>query len=244
MLFSLRREPATPSIASPISEHPAEYEWANDADDGEQPSWFVVEVALACTHGVDISHYSLVFNTEQLSASYAFAFDYHDSKCHISIGLDIFSFTFGLPRRRSLSSKDKGKEKEKEKDGVPDPDERDLIRVYTMQNAESGLGSDYMKRKHVIRVRLEGEQFLLQAQDVESVIAWIEGLQSATNVALDLDDRPMPRGPIFPRRRRRRRVQPGAINTATTNATTTNANDPTPVSATQLTAPLTMTAGR
>ncbi|KDR80296.1 hypothetical protein GALMADRAFT_62852 [Galerina marginata CBS 339.88] len=80
-----------------------------------------------------------------------------------------------------------------------EPDESDLIRAYTMQHAESGLGSDYLKRKNVIRVRLEGEQFLLQAQDVDSVIAWIEGLQSATNIALDLDERPMPRGPIFPR---------------------------------------------
>jgi chemotaxis signal transduction protein len=43
-----------------------------------------------------------------------------------------------------------------------------------MQHAESGLGKDYTKRQHVIRVRLEGEQFLLQAKNVESVIAWIE----------------------------------------------------------------------
>ncbi|KAF5311027.1 hypothetical protein D9619_008104 [Psilocybe cf. subviscida] len=84
----------------------------------------------------------------------------------------------------------------------------DLIRAYTMQHAESGLGSDYAKRRHVICVRLEGEQFLLQASNVEEVVEWIEGLQSATNIALDLDQRPMPRGPIFPRRRRRRRVAP------------------------------------
>jgi hypothetical protein len=107
-------------------------------------------------------------------------------------------------------------------DDIPDPHERDLLKCYTMQNAESGLGNDYLKRKNVIRVRLEGEQFLLQAKDVPSVVQWIEvsfiatammcmdgwllmhvrasqGLQSATNVALDLDDRPMPRGPIFPR---------------------------------------------
>jgi len=49
-----------------------------------------------------------------------------------------------------------------------------MIRAYTMQNAESGLGKDYLKRQHVIRVRLEGEQFLLQAKDVENVISWIE----------------------------------------------------------------------
>lgn len=43
-----------------------------------------------------------------------------------------------------------------------------------MQNAESGLGNDYIKRKNVIRVRVEGEQFLLQAKDVADVVAWIE----------------------------------------------------------------------
>ena len=28
---------------------------------------------------------------------------------------------------------------------------------------------------------------------------WVQGIQMGTNVALDLDERPMPRGPIFPR---------------------------------------------
>ena len=49
-----------------------------------------------------------------------------------------------------------------------------LIREYTLQNAESGLGTDYTKRRNVIRVRMEGEQFLLQAKDVEDVVEWIE----------------------------------------------------------------------
>ncbi|KAH6906803.1 hypothetical protein BKA70DRAFT_1034845, partial [Coprinopsis sp. MPI-PUGE-AT-0042] len=80
----------------------------------------------------------------------------------------------------------------------PEPGPDDLIRIYSLQNAESGLGNDYVKRKNVIRVRLEGEQFLLQAPDVSSVVEWIEGLQAATNIALDLDTRPMPRGPHLP----------------------------------------------
>ena len=37
-----------------------------------------------------------------------------------------------------------------------------------------GLGNDYVKRKNVIRVRVEGEQFLFQAKDVADVVAWIE----------------------------------------------------------------------
>lgn len=82
---------------------------------------------------------------------------------------------------------------------LPEPDERDLIRAYSLQRAESGLASDYTKRKNVVRVRMEGEQFLLQCVDVQGVVEWIEGLQAATNIALDLDERPMPKGPIFPR---------------------------------------------
>ncbi|KAI0701381.1 hypothetical protein BC835DRAFT_1264902 [Cytidiella melzeri] len=78
-------------------------------------------------------------------------------------------------------------------------DGKDLLRQYSMHNTESGLASDYTKRKNVIRVRMEGEQFLLQARDVPAVIDWIEGIQAATNIALDLDERPMPKGPMFPR---------------------------------------------
>ncbi|KAH9933754.1 uncharacterized protein B0H18DRAFT_928162 [Fomitopsis serialis] len=101
----------------------------------------------------------------------------------------------------------------------PEPNPKDLIRAYTLQNAESGLASDYGKRKNVIRVRMEGEQFLLQAPDVAAVIDWIEGIQAATNIALDLDERPMPKGPMFPRRRRRRpRPQGVAGSTATATA--------------------------
>lgn len=92
------------------------------------------------------------------------------------------------------------------KEHVPEPNRKDLIREYSLQNAESGLASDYFKRKNVLRVRMQGEQFLLQAPDVPGVIEWIEGLQAAANISLDLDERPMPKGPIFPRRRRRRRA--------------------------------------
>ena len=69
-------------------------------------------------------------------------------------------------------SNSKGKGKADDFDLLPD--NNSLIKAYTMQLAESGLGSDYVKRKNVIRVRLEGEQFLLQASGVDSVIEWIE----------------------------------------------------------------------
>ena len=57
---------------------------------------------------------------------------------------------------------------------VPLPKPEDLIRVYSLQHAEYGLGSDYIKRKNVIRLRMEGEQFLLQVQDIAAVGTWIE----------------------------------------------------------------------
>ncbi|KAG1790185.1 uncharacterized protein HD556DRAFT_1242659 [Suillus plorans] len=82
---------------------------------------------------------------------------------------------------------------------IQKPGKGDLIRAYTLQHAESGLGNDYFKRKNVIRVRLEGEQFLLQAADVPSVVEWIEAFHAGTNIALDLDHRVMPKGPMFPR---------------------------------------------
>ena len=56
---------------------------------------------------------------------------------------------------------------------MPDA-KKDLLKQYSLQNAESGLASDYQKRKNVIRVRMEGQQFLLQAKDVAAVIDWIE----------------------------------------------------------------------
>ena len=43
-----------------------------------------------------------------------------------------------------------------------------------MQGAESGLAADYMKKKNVVRVRAEGEQFLLQTDSARDVVDWIE----------------------------------------------------------------------
>ncbi|KAG8728592.1 hypothetical protein FRC11_010692 [Ceratobasidium sp. 423] len=78
-----------------------------------------------------------------------------------------------------------------------------LIRQYTLQNTESGVGSD-CKRSNVIRVKCEGEQFLLQAKDQMEVVYWIECLQAGSNIALDLDERPLTKPPLYPRRRHRR----------------------------------------
>ena len=57
---------------------------------------------------------------------------------------------------------------------VPLPQEQNLLHSYALHNAESGLGTDYVKRQNVIRIRMEGQQFLLQARDVVSVVDWVE----------------------------------------------------------------------
>jgi len=57
---------------------------------------------------------------------------------------------------------------------IPLPQEQYLLHSYALHNAESGLGTDYVKRQNVIRIRMEGQQFLLQARDVASVVDWVE----------------------------------------------------------------------
>jgi hypothetical protein len=57
---------------------------------------------------------------------------------------------------------------------VPLPQEQNLLHSYALHNAESGLGTDYVKRQNVIRIRMEGQQFLLQARDVAGVVDWVE----------------------------------------------------------------------
>lgn len=64
-----------------------------------------------------------------------------------------------------------------------------LVRNYTLQSAESGLAADYLKRRHVVRVRAEGEQFLLHTRSDRHVVDWIEALQASTNVSMDLEKR-------------------------------------------------------
>jgi hypothetical protein len=87
----------------------------------------------------------------------------------------ITSNTTGRPsvssnRRAALPTSTKSAQAEH----VPPPQDCQPLRVYTLQHAESGLASDYLKRKNVIRVRMEGEQFLLQVPSVQAVVDWIE----------------------------------------------------------------------
>lgn len=97
-----------------------------------------------------------------------------------------------VPRSSSVGSSGPGP-KEAIASHLPFHGSNQLVKSYTLQNAESGLAADYVKKKNVVRVRLQGEQFLLETASPKEVVDWIEAFQAATNVALDLDDRPMPK---------------------------------------------------
>ena len=77
-------------------------------------------------------------------------------------------------------------------------------REYTLQYAEAGIASDYVKKKYVLRVRIEGEQFLMQCSDEEERDAWVECIQAGSSISLALEDRKMPKYVTLPRRRRGR----------------------------------------
>ena len=102
----------------------------------------------------------------------------------------ISSITSNATGRPSVSSNGRAalptSTKPVQAEDVPHPQNCQPLRVYTLQHAESGLASDYLKRKNVVRVRMEGEQFLLQVPSVQAVVDWIEVsvLRCVPNVGL------------------------------------------------------------
>ncbi|ANB14307.1 hypothetical protein AWJ20_5272 [Sugiyamaella lignohabitans] len=80
-----------------------------------------------------------------------------------------------------------------------------LIRSYTLQYAEVGLAVDYKKRPFVIRLRAEGEQFLLLSSSEQECVDWAHAIQMGIDLALPLDERKIPLNQSVPRRSRNRR---------------------------------------
>ncbi|KAK9457397.1 hypothetical protein V1511DRAFT_455323 [Dipodascopsis uninucleata] len=83
-------------------------------------------------------------------------------------------------------------------------DKSRLIRSYTLQYAQIGLATDYKKKLYVLRVRAEGQQFLLSCSNARECVEWTAALQAACDLALPLEDRVIPRYRSIPSRRRRR----------------------------------------
>ncbi|QSZ30653.1 hypothetical protein DSL72_000211 [Monilinia vaccinii-corymbosi] len=77
--------------------------------------------------------------------------------------------------------------------------------TYNLQHADVGIAADYVKKKYVIRVRAEADQFLLSCVQIETFITWLRSLSTAIDLAMPLDERRTPRDQSIPRPRRRRR---------------------------------------
>lgn len=67
-----------------------------------------------------------------------------------------------------------------------------VSRSYSLQAADAGIAADYKYRSYVLRVRAEGEQFLLAATSLLTIINWVEKLNAAISISPDLDARGIP----------------------------------------------------
>ncbi|KAK0623191.1 hypothetical protein B0T14DRAFT_427852 [Immersiella caudata] len=74
-----------------------------------------------------------------------------------------------------------------------------LEKSYGLLHADAGIAADYRKRRHVIRLRLETDQFLLSCVELGTFVKWLDRLFAAINVAAPLDERDFPRDQSIPR---------------------------------------------
>ncbi|KAL2074152.1 hypothetical protein VTL71DRAFT_7930 [Oculimacula yallundae] len=79
-----------------------------------------------------------------------------------------------------------------------------FLKSYNLQHADVGIAADYLKKRFVIRVRAEADQFLLSCNKIETFVLWLQSLFAAIDLAPPLDDREIPRDLSIPRRIRRR----------------------------------------
>ncbi|KAF5595320.1 PH domain-containing protein [Fusarium pseudocircinatum] len=84
-------------------------------------------------------------------------------------------------------------------DNPPWIDQGDLIKGYSLQYADFGIAADYKKRRYVIRLRVETDQFLISSVELSTFIAWLDGLNAAISVAAPMEDRDFPRDMSIPR---------------------------------------------
>ncbi|KAF9767738.1 hypothetical protein IL306_015054 [Fusarium sp. DS 682] len=74
-----------------------------------------------------------------------------------------------------------------------------LEKSYSLMHSECGIAADYRKRRYVIRLRVEADQFLISSVQLETFIAWLDGLNAAINVASPIEDRDFPPDMSIPR---------------------------------------------
>ncbi|KAI8646336.1 hypothetical protein BD408DRAFT_410578 [Parasitella parasitica] len=82
---------------------------------------------------------------------------------------------------------------------------------YSMQGAQVTVASDYVKLRHVIRLKIQnGPQFLMTTKSDANKIEWMGILESSIHISSDLDVRMMPQFITLMSRRRRRQWQRSA----------------------------------
>ncbi|KAI9498514.1 hypothetical protein BDB00DRAFT_800615 [Zychaea mexicana] len=75
------------------------------------------------------------------------------------------------------------------------------LATISLAGAEAGRAWDYTKRPFVLRLTTaHGPQMLLRLSSHVEMISWIEHLQAAINISLDLEQRPMPKFMTLPSR--------------------------------------------
>ncbi|PHH60664.1 hypothetical protein CDD81_1350 [Ophiocordyceps australis] len=79
-----------------------------------------------------------------------------------------------------------------------------LEKSYSLLHADAGIAADYTKRRYVIRIRAETDQFLLSCIELSTFVKWLECLFAAIDVAAPIDDRDFPRDMSIPRVQRLR----------------------------------------
>ncbi|KAK3340984.1 hypothetical protein B0H65DRAFT_278041 [Neurospora tetraspora] len=79
-----------------------------------------------------------------------------------------------------------------------------LEKSYCLQHADAGIAADYRKRRYVIRLRAETDQFLLSCVELKTFVKWLDCIFAAINVAAPIDERDFPRDQSIPRLQRLR----------------------------------------
>ncbi|KAL1843696.1 hypothetical protein VTJ49DRAFT_396 [Mycothermus thermophilus] len=68
-----------------------------------------------------------------------------------------------------------------------------LERKYSLLHADAGIAADYRKRRYVIRMRVETDQFLLSCVELGTFVRWLDGIFAAIHVSPPIDERDFPR---------------------------------------------------
>ncbi|KAK3940381.1 hypothetical protein QBC46DRAFT_261123 [Diplogelasinospora grovesii] len=74
-----------------------------------------------------------------------------------------------------------------------------LEKSYSLLHADAGIAADYRKRRHVIRMRCETDQFLISCVELGTFVKWLESIFAAIDVAPAIDERDFPRDQSIPR---------------------------------------------